>query len=125
MSNANIDYRVVWESYAAIWKLEGATAKRAACEEPLSPECVYVDPLAQLSGWDELVGYMVEFHKQIPGGHFVTTDFLAHHGRSLAHWNMVGGDGTVLGVGASFGAYSEDGKLLTMNGFFEPPPSPR
>lgn len=121
MNKPNLDHRTVWESYANIWKLEGAEAKRAACDGPLSPTCVYIDPLAHLSGWEALVTYMVEFHEQIPGGHFVTREFLAHHGRSLAHWNMVGGDGTVLGVGASFGEYAEDGKLITMNGFFEPP----
>ena len=119
----NEDFRARWEAYANIWKLEGAEAKRAACAEHLDRSCVYTDPLTQRQGWDDLVAYMVEFHQQVPGGHFVTREFKAHHGRSVAHWNMVGGDGTVLGEGVSYGEYAEDGKVRIMTGFFDAPGS--
>lgn len=97
----NDELRSQWEAYAAIWKLNGAKAKRAACAEHLSPSCVYTDPLTQREGWDALVAYMLEFHQQVPGGHFVTRDFRAHHGRSVATWSMLAGDGAVLGEGIS------------------------
>ena len=119
-TQTDTDYRTRWERYAKIWKLDGAKSKHAACEEILEPDCVYTDPLTQRHGFDDLVAYMVEFHQQIPGGHFVTTYFNAHHDRSLARWNMVAGDGTVVGEGASVATYSPGGKLQTMTGFFEP-----
>ncbi len=115
------DRRQTWERYAAIWKAEGATEKRALCDACLSPECVYTDPRTQARGVDELITYMVEFHGQVPGGHFVTTEFFTHHQRSLAKWNMVGADGEVLGDGVSYGEYDADGKLTAMTGFFAPP----
>ncbi|MEO1228321.1 MAG: nuclear transport factor 2 family protein [Myxococcota bacterium] len=118
MSNTDIDYRSSWESYAAIWKLEGAEAKAKACRNILDEAVVYTDPLTQRKGWSELTTYMAEFHEQIPGGHFVTKEFWAHHGRSVARWNMVGGDGTVLGDGVSYAEYRKDGKLTSMTGFF-------
>ena len=34
---------------------------------------------------------------------------------------MVGGDGTVLGEGISYGEYADDGRLRTMTGFFDTP----
>ncbi|MEL6189173.1 MAG: nuclear transport factor 2 family protein, partial [Myxococcota bacterium] len=111
-------YRSSWESYAAIWKLEGAEAKAKACRNILDEAVVYTDPLTQRKGWSELTTYMAEFHEQIPGGHFVTKEFWAHHGRSVARWNMVGGDGTVLGDGVSYAEYRKDGKLTSMTGFF-------
>ena len=121
MTQANdIDYRQRWEAYASIWKLDGADAKRAACEKALRPDCIYRDPLTERKGWEDLIQYMVEFHQQVPGGHFVTQYFNAHHGRSIARWNMVSGDGTVLGEGISHGEYSDDGRLRAMTGFFEP-----
>ncbi len=51
----------------------------------------------------------------------MTTYFLEHHGRSIARWNMVDGEGAVLGDGISYGEYGDDGKLVAMTGFFEPP----
>ncbi len=120
-ASQNETRRAQWEAYANIWKLEGGAEKLAACARHLTPDCVYTDPLTQTEGWDALVAYMVQFHAQVPGGHFVTTDFKAHHGRSVAYWNMVGGDGSVLGNGVSYGEYAEDGKVSVMTGFFEPP----
>jgi len=59
----------------------------------LAPDCVYTDPLTKAKGWDELAAYMTAFHDQIPGGHFVTQQFFAHHQRSVARWTMAGRDG--------------------------------
>lgn len=117
------DYRQTWERYALSWKAKTADEKRSLLDGSVIPECVYTDPLVRVNGWDALVGYMLDFHKQIPGGHFVTTWFLAHHGRSITRWNMVGGDGTVLGDGVSYGEYDDAGRLISMTGFFEPPQS--
>ncbi|MEM6295463.1 MAG: nuclear transport factor 2 family protein [Myxococcota bacterium] len=113
------DLRARWEAYASIWKLEGADAKRSACAAHLDAGCVYTDPLTQRTGHDALIEYMLEFHQQVPGGHFVTQSFKAHNGRSVAMWTMVGGDGAVLGDGISYGEYTEDGTLKTMTGFFD------
>ena len=118
MTHTEIDYRSSWERYASIWKAEGAAAKQQGCAAILDERVVYTDPLTQRSGWQELIAYMLEFHEQVPGGHFVTQEFRAHHGRSVARWNMVAGDGTVLGDGISYAEYTDDGKLRAMTGFF-------
>lgn len=109
----------IWETYASAWKAETAEEKKARFVEALAPECVYTDPLHQAHGWDELTAYMLDFHQQVPGGHFVTRWFSAHHGRSVARWDMVAGDGTVLGEGISYGTYGNDGKLTAMTGFWD------
>ena len=46
----------------------------------MAPDCVYTDPLTEVNGWQELLSYMVEFQGPVPGGHFVTEQFTAHHG---------------------------------------------
>ncbi len=113
-----------WEEYAKTWKLESIEEKEAGFSNCLSPSCVYRDPLKVARGYKELGEYMVEFHSQVPGGHFVTEEFHFHNDRSIAHWRMVGGDGTKLGVGTSFGEYDAEGKLVSMTGFFETPDGP-
>lgn len=91
MTNA----RSIWEAYASAWKAAGADAKRTALARSVTADGVYRDPLAECPGHDALIAYMLEFHKQVPGGHFETTYFLAHHGRcqhsdakkkALFHW---------------------------------------
>ena len=112
-----------WEAYVSAWRAPSADEKRATLRASVADECEYRDPLIEAKGHEPLIAYMVDFHKQVPGGHFVTTYFLAHHDRSIAKWNMVDGSGTVIGDGTSYGQYRGDGKLVAMTGFFEVPES--
>lgn len=110
-----------WERYTSAWKAEGGEAKEAILRDSIDDGATYCDPLTTTTGIEALVQYMVEFHQQIPGGHFVTTYFLAHHDTSITRWNMVDANGDVLGDGISHGRYDSNDKLLTMTGFFETP----
>jgi hypothetical protein len=92
-------------------------------EAALAVDCTYTDPLVDLQGWDALEAYTVDFHSQVPGGHFVTRWFQTHHGRTVAAWDMVAGDGTKIGEGISHVRIGEDGKLAAMTGFFDTPTS--
>ncbi len=116
------NYREIWETYASAWGATERADKLAALDRSVGQRAVYCDPAAECRGHDELVNYMLEFHKQVPGGHFETTYFLAHHGRSIAKWNMMGGAGEKVGEGVSYGEYDNDGALVAMTGFFEVAP---
>jgi len=115
-------HQETWEIYVASWKAETAIEKRDLYEKCLSPGCDYNDPLTMTKSWDELETYMLDFHQQIPGGHFITTYFLAHSNKSIARWEMCNADNQMLGDGISYGEYNSDGKLTSLTGFFEPPP---
>jgi len=117
----NNDYQKIWETYGSAWKAESANDKRILFEECLDVGCEYNDPLMKTKGWDELLAYMLDFHKQIPGGHFVTNYFLAHNSQSIAKWEMKNGENIVVGEGISYGKYNENGKLVAITGFFETP----
>jgi hypothetical protein len=120
MSGTNLlDHQATWETYVAAWKAEGAERKRGILSRCLADAGVYTDPLASTTGVDDLTDYMVDFHRQVPGGHFVTTYFLAYDRRSIARWNMVDGAGVVIGEGISYGEYDPAGRLRAMTGFFE------
>lgn len=115
------DHQHTWETYTSSWKAGTKEEKQALFEKSLIPECQYNDPLTLTQGWDELQVYMLDFHQQIPGGHFVTTYFLSHSDKSIARWEMRSANEAVLGEGISYGEYNTAGKLVTMTGFFEPP----
>jgi hypothetical protein len=120
----NDDLRTVWEQYVQAWNPEITPEKRELYLQCLAPDCVYSDPLKQTKGLNELKAYMKEFHEQIPGGRFVTEYFSAHHGRSIARWKMLNGEGVAIGSGISYGEYDSQQRLIAMNGFFETPGSP-
>jgi len=120
MTNPHED---TWETYVSAWRATSVDEKRRILQEAVDEHGEYRDPLAETKGHDQLIGYMLELHKQAPGASFTTTSFLAHHDRSIARWNMVDGKGAVLGDGISYGQYGGDGKLVAMTGFFEVPKS--
>ncbi len=115
----NNDHQKIWETYTQSWKANTASEKRDLYRASLSEHCVYTDPLTQTKGWQQLEEYMLDFHKQIPGGHFETFYFSNHHNKSMAKWHMKDGNGATLSEGVSVGEYDEEGRLISMTGFYE------
>ena len=110
-----------WDSYAAAWGAESRDEKMALYRKCLAPEFRYTDPIATAVGWEELVEYMLEFHRQVPGGHFVTTWFLEHNKQSIAKWEMRDGEGKFVQDGVSYGVHNNEGLIVAETGFFEVP----
>lgn len=118
MTNARRD---TWDKYTEAWSETTVERKLAALRVSVRSSATYRDPLVVAEGHDALVAYMLDFHAQLPGGHFVTTYFQAHHDRSIAKWNMVDGAGAIVGEGVSYGEYDDSGMLAGMTGFFATP----
>ncbi len=113
-------HQATWETYTQSWSETDAKAQQQLFEQSLSPDCVYTDPMLQTTGYAQLAGYMAGLQKDLPGARFVTTRFVSHHDRSLAHWNMLDGNGNTVAPGISVGQYGADGRLKQMTGFYEP-----
>ena len=108
----------VWNTYSSAWGLETSEQKRQLFAECLSIDCSYADPHVNTVGWDELLDYMLDFHRQIPGGHFQVTNFASHNQQSMASWQLKDAQQQVVDEGTSFGRYDTAGKLISMTGFF-------
>lgn len=115
------NFKKTWETYVASWKVETSDEKLELFKQCLFPESQYNDPMIKTVGHDELVKYMLDFHQQIPGGHFITTYFLAHSNKSIARWEMRNAAKEILGEGISYAEYNESGMLTLETGFFESP----
>ena len=111
--------KTILEIYGKSWSETDPSKRLQLFEQCLSPDCVYTDPTSQVTGYEQLSGYMSEFQKNLPGGGFVATKLQSHHDRSLMHWNMVDGKGSILSPGASYFLFGTDGRLKQMTGFFE------
>lgn len=112
------EHRTTWETYASAWKAVTADDKATALRESVAPTATYRDPLGQAQGHGALIATMIAFHQQVPGGHFVTNHFQAHHDRSIAHWTMHDAAGAPIGDGTSFATYGADGRVVEMTGFY-------
>lgn len=107
----------IWEAYGNAWSEPIEIIRKQTLNLFLIPDCSYTDPNVEITGIDAISDYMKEFQKGFPGARFVVTDFKIHHEQSLAHWNMVDGQGDILSKGASFGMYKNE-QLIKMTGFF-------
>jgi hypothetical protein len=116
-----IDQRATWDTYASAWKAVSTDDKAVALRASVAPSATYRDPRSEADGHAALIAAMIAFHQLVPGGHFVTTHFQAHHDRSIAHWTMHDAAGVRIGEGTSFGAYGPDGRLVEMTGFYAVP----
>lgn len=113
------NFEATWERYTSSWKADAKDQKLQLFDGCLDADCVYTDPTISTQGWQQLADNMVNFHQQIPGGHFVTTYFFAHSDKSIAKWQMCDGNNQVIGEGISYGEYNSAGQLTAMTGFFE------
>lgn len=114
-------HRTNWDIYASTWKARTAEEKRDLLNQCLAENSVYRDPLTEARSKEALIDYMLDFHKQIPGGHFVTKRYQYHHNRSIAEWEMRNGENELMGTGTSFAEYDPSGRLISETGFFEVP----
>ena len=62
-----------WRIYTETWRAETREEKIRLFQQSLVADCRYTDPLSQIEGWDALLAYMDDFHRQIPGGHYGST----------------------------------------------------
>lgn len=114
----NKTHQETWEAYTTAWSGIALETRKTTLEENLNSDCTYTDPNIQIVGYQSPSDYMEQFQQGFSGCKFVTTDFKEHHNQSLAHWDMVNGEGEILSKGASFGEYGADGRLARMTGFF-------
>jgi len=115
------NFKEIWETYVSSWNAETAKEKQRLFEQCMDTSFRYNDPVVNIQGWGDLTQYMLDFHQQIAGGHFVTQYFLAHSNKSIARWEMRAGDNTVLGEGISYAEYNDQGRLISETGFFDTP----
>jgi hypothetical protein len=61
---------------------------------------------------------MASFQQGFDGHRFEIRTVAGHHDRSLAHWDQLAPDGTVVMQGASAARHDADGRMVEITGFF-------
>lgn len=113
-----IKIKEIWETYRACWSEANTANRENKLQQIIAEDFEFYDPNIDLDSSQKLSDYMAQFQKEFSDCTFTITDFIIHHNRSLAHWDMVNSDNEVVGKGSDFAFYA-NGKLKTISSFFK------
>ena len=113
------------ESYLDTWNEADPVARRSAVASVWAEDAQYVDPLASVSGHDEISELIGGVHQQAPGHVFRLLDDRVdtHHNVARFSWELVpSSGGESLAIGFDVAVTGEDGRIRTVFGFLDKVP---
>lgn len=116
------------ERYLDTWNETDPDARRAAIRAVWADDGRYVDPLADVTGPDEISNLIGKLQEQIPGHTF---QLLTNGGRIDAHhdvvrfaWELVPANGgEPLAIGFDVAVKEDDGRIGSVLGFLDKAPA--
>ena len=117
------DFTKLAEQYIATWNETDPAARRALIDEVWSPGGQYIDPLAEVTGPDQIDAVIAAAQEQFAGMTFRLAGAVdAHHDQARFTWEL-GPEGTALVVGFDVAKRDADGRLALVLGFLDKVPS--
>jgi hypothetical protein len=117
------DFTKLAEQYIATWNETDPAARRALIDEVWSPGGQYIDPLAEVTGPDQIDAVIAAAQEQFAGMTFRLAGAVdAHHDQARFTWEL-GPEGTALVVGFDVARRDADGRLALVLGFLDKVPS--
>jgi hypothetical protein len=111
--------------YLAAWNESDPGARREAVEAVWSDEGKYVDPLASVSGHDEISALIGTVQQQLPGHTFRLLDGIdSHHNVARFWWELIPVDrGHAVAEGFDVAVFDDDGRIGSVVGFLDKAPA--
>jgi hypothetical protein len=118
------DFTKLAEQYIAAWNETDPSARRALIDEVWSPGGRYIDPLAEVTGRDQIDAVIAAVQSQFAGMTFrLAGPVDAHHNQARFTWEL-GPDGMdALVVGFDVAQWDADERLSLVLGFLDKVPS--
>jgi hypothetical protein len=117
------DFTKLAEQYIATWNETDPAARRALIDEIWSADGQYIDPLAEVTGHDQIDAVIAAAQQQFAGMKFrLAGPVDAHHDQARFTWEL-GPDGTPVVVGFDVAKQDADGRLALVLGFLDKVPS--
>jgi hypothetical protein len=117
------DFTKLAEQYIATWNETDPSARRALIDEVWSPGGQYIDPLAEVTGRDQIDAVIAAAQQQFAGMTFRLAGAVdAHHDQARFTWEL-GPEGTAIVVGFDVAKRDADGRLALVLGFLDKVPS--
>jgi hypothetical protein len=118
------DFTKLAEQYITAWNETDPSARRALIDEIWSPSGRYIDPLAEVTGRDQLDAVIAAVQAQFAGMTFRLAGAVdTHHDQARFTWEL-GPEGTdAIVVGFDVAQRDADGRLALVLGFLDKVPS--
>jgi hypothetical protein len=118
------DFAQLAEQYIAAWNETDPSARRALIDEIWSSDGRYIDPMAEVTGRDQIDAVIAAAQAQFAGMTFrLAGPVDAHHDQARFTWEL-GPDGTdAVVVGFDVAQRDADGRLALVLGFLDKVPS--
>ena len=117
------DFTKLAEQYIATWNETDPAARRALIDEVWAADGQYIDPLAEVTGRDQIDAVIAAAQQQFAGMRFRLAGTVdAHHDQARFTWEL-GPDGTAVVVGFDVAKRDADGRLALVLGFLDKVPS--
>jgi hypothetical protein len=112
------------QAYLAAWNETDPAARKAAIDAAFTADARYVDPLADVSGSDELDALIAGVQQQFPRMEFRQLgDVDVHHDVCRFQWGLGPAGAEPLVVGFDVAAVAADGRITTVHGFLDRVPA--
>lgn len=110
----------VIDAYLASWHEADPDKRAALVEQAWAPGARMVDPLLDLTGYEQLATLAPLLAEHYPGHQIRrTSEVDAHHGFCRFSWELAGPDGNAVMTGIDVCSIAEDGRLQGVAGFFD------
>jgi SnoaL-like domain len=122
--SSEMDAAELVESYLDTWNETDPEARRSAVATVWAEDARYVDPLASVSGHDQISDLIAGVQEQVPGHVFRLLDRVdAHHNVVRFSWELVpAAGGESLAIGFDVAVTEEDGRICSVFGFLDKAP---
>ena len=114
------------ERYLDTWNETDAEARRTAVAEVWADDARYLDPLASVSGHDQINDLIGAVQQRVPGHVFrlVGDEVDAHHNVMRFSWELVpAAGGESLAIGFDVAEIEDDGRIGGVLGFLDKVPA--
>ncbi|MEU2868796.1 nuclear transport factor 2 family protein [Streptomyces olivoreticuli] len=118
-------YETAVARYFEAWNATGADALAKAVAAAWAEDGSYTDPLAEVSGHDQVAAVIAGAHEQFPGFEFRPLGQVdGHHGVARFGWELVSlADGSAPVAGSDVLTLAEDGRIRSVLGFLDRVPT--
>jgi len=119
MTTTETNLDAVIDTYFAMWNEADRAKRLEAIAQAWVPECHYVDPMSDVTGYEGLADMVEGVRGQFPGATLQRTgDIDAHHNVLRFPWAATAADGSTIVAGIDVCVLADDGRLQALAGFF-------
>jgi len=118
------DFDAIADAYIDMWNETDTTARKARIEQLFAPDGRYTDPLADVTGHDQIDAMINAVQQQFPGMHSTLVGPVdAHHRQARFGWALGPAGAGSLIDGFDVLERDDDGRVTLVLGFLDKVPT--